>query len=220
MITLAIETAMRGGSLSLMENNREIDFRVGSNSVSKAEDVLERIASVLRDNEVKKIDLIAVATGPGSSTGVRIGLATALGLRKSFKCETVGVSIFEALIFEKDFNETALLAIPVGGRHIAWQVFEKKSSFQANRAQKIQCGNVDVFSNLLKNQDFTEIILHAELTELITSNVKKFEKCEVQIMSGKFARLIGLKAIHTINDSGKNKKNNFLSTMRPIMLKC
>lgn len=220
MIILAIETAIRGGSLALMENNREIDIRVGNNSVSKAEDVLEQIASVLRDNEVKKIDLIAVSTGPGSSTGVRIGLATALGLKKSFKCETVGVSIFEALMFDKDFNETALLAIPVGGRHIAWQVIEKKSSLQANRAQKIECGNVDVFSNLLKNQDFTEIILHAELIKFITSNVRKFEKSKIQIISEKFARLIGLKGMHAVNNSGIVKENNFLSTMRPIMLKC
>lgn len=208
MMTLAIETAIRGGSLSLLEDDREIDFWVGNNDVSKAEDVLEQIAGILKYNKVKKIDLIAVSIGPGSSTGIRIGLATALGLKMPFKCKIVGISIFEALIFNKEFSEPALLAIPFGNRQIAWQVFEKKTSRQTSRTAKIEFGNPTVFSNLLKNQIFAGIILHDELTKLLSSMDKMSGKSKIEIMDNRFATLIGLKARQTIIDKQNGWNEN------------
>jgi tRNA threonylcarbamoyladenosine biosynthesis protein TsaB len=44
------------------------------------------------------MDLIAVATGPGSFTGIRVGLAAALGWAKAFGLPIRGVSVLEALV--------------------------------------------------------------------------------------------------------------------------
>lgn len=192
MNTLAIETAIRGGSLSLMKDEQEVDFWVGDKNVSKAEDVLEQISNMLKNNEIKKIDLIAVSVGQGSSTGIRIGLATALGLRKSYNCEIVEVLVFEGLTHNKIFNEPTLLAIPVGRRQIAWQVFEKDISYQKYRTTDIEIGNTTVFLKLIRNQNFPKIILHSELTEIVVDVDKTTETSRIEVMDDNLATLIGL----------------------------
>jgi tRNA threonylcarbamoyl adenosine modification protein YeaZ len=193
MTTLAIETAIRGGSLSLIKDEQEIDFWIGNKNVSKAEDVLEQISNLLKINQINNIDLIAVSKGPGSSTGIRIGLATALGLSKPFSCKVTEVSVFEALTYNRTINKPTIMAISVGSRQIAWQVFEKDISCQKHRTTEIEIGNKPVFLNLLNKRNFTHIILHSELTEIVLKNNKKSKTGRVEVMDDKFATLIGLK---------------------------
>lgn len=63
-----------------------------------AEFIISLIDRLLRENGVAKRELngIIVSTGPGSFTGLRVGLATAKGLAQALKIPVAGVSIFEA----------------------------------------------------------------------------------------------------------------------------
>lgn len=185
----------------MLEDDREIDFWIGNNNVSKAEDVLEQVSDILENNGIKKIDLIAVSDGPGSSTGIRIGLATALGLRKSFNCEIVRVSVFEAILFNKRFYQPLVVAIPVGSRQIAWQVFEKDVLCQKH--QIAEYGNIKVFPKPSNSQSFTKIILHSELIEVILSADKKIEAGRIEIMDDNIAALIGLRGKQIIAEKYK-----------------
>lgn len=47
----------------------------------------------------KKLDLIVVGCGPGSFTGIRIGIATARGLSMSLDCPLAGISTLDALAY-------------------------------------------------------------------------------------------------------------------------
>ncbi|MDQ3799109.1 MAG: tRNA (adenosine(37)-N6)-threonylcarbamoyltransferase complex dimerization subunit type 1 TsaB [Acidobacteriota bacterium] len=98
-IILAIETALHPGSVSILDGASEIDFHVGSAEVSRSEDLLPIIAELLRRTGIhqRQVDLIGVSLGPGSFTGVRVGLATAKGLALGIGCECVGVSTLEIL---------------------------------------------------------------------------------------------------------------------------
>lgn len=62
-------------------------------------ELLGRIDSLLSERKitVKDLDYIAVAVGPGSFTGIRIGVAAALAMRRASKAETVGVSTLETV---------------------------------------------------------------------------------------------------------------------------
>ena len=124
-VLLAIESAISGGSISLWSNSEEIDRWIGEGGVSRAEDLLPNIAEMLKRNSISRavIGSIAVSIGPGSFTGIRIGIATALGLRVSLGIPLVGISILEAIVLEQNAGRI-LAAVPMGRDAICYQMFD------------------------------------------------------------------------------------------------
>lgn len=124
-ITLAIESAIRGGSLSLFRGADEIDNWLGSADVSKAEELLVEIDAMLRRNAltIRDVDHVAVSAGPGSFTGIRIGIATALGLKAGLDITMSTVSALEAVAHTCNTENQATIALPVGRNAICVQTF-------------------------------------------------------------------------------------------------
>ena len=125
-ITLAIESAIAGGSLSLLSNESELDRWSGDDMVSRAEELLPNIIEMLERQNLdrKMLGRIAVSLGPGSFTGIRIGIATALGLKNSLNIPCVGMSALEAMAANANVTGTVIAALPVGRDLICSQVFE------------------------------------------------------------------------------------------------
>ena len=126
-IVLAIETAIVGGSISLAENGSEIGNWIGDNSgVAKAENLLGNIHDLLAASKIsqKDIDLIAVSAGPGSFTGIRIGIATALGLKTGLGIQMASVSALQALVHHHaDISADVFAVLPVGRNAVCIQRF-------------------------------------------------------------------------------------------------
>ena len=119
---LAIETAVGGGSVSLLRNDGcDVDTLEG---VSRAEELLIGIDRLLAkcDTSRDAIDTIAVSIGPGSFTGIRIGIATAIGLRSSLSADCVGVSAFDAISLSCP-DDDVVAVLPLGRGHFAFQEF-------------------------------------------------------------------------------------------------
>jgi len=115
-VTLAVESAICGGSISLIRAGSEIANWVGSANVSKAEDLLVNIDAMLTSTNIaaSDIDLIAVSAGPGSFTGIRIGIATALGLKAGLGIEMSSESALKAMAFTQPDVGCIVAALPVG----------------------------------------------------------------------------------------------------------
>ncbi len=94
MLTLAFDTATGESTSALLD-----DAEVLGERVSRAQTLLEDVDALLRQAGAHPADLdrLAVGIGPGSFTGVRIGLAVARGLALSLDLPGAGVSTLVAL---------------------------------------------------------------------------------------------------------------------------
>jgi tRNA threonylcarbamoyladenosine biosynthesis protein TsaB len=92
-ITLAIDTAAPRLQLALALADGGSDALVEDIAKGHAEIIFDRIETLLARNGLSHADLerIAVTTGPGSFTGLRIGLSAARGLGLARKLPVVGV---------------------------------------------------------------------------------------------------------------------------------
>ncbi len=94
MLTLAFDTATSVATVALADGEEVIGERV-----SRAAGVLAdaHVLLAAAGREPKDIARLVVGTGPGSFTGIRVGLATAQGLALALDLPVAGVSTLDAL---------------------------------------------------------------------------------------------------------------------------
>jgi tRNA threonylcarbamoyladenosine biosynthesis protein TsaB len=98
MLVLALDTTTRAGSCALARDGVLVAERV-SDSAEHASRLPADLMTLLDQASIglREIDLFAVATGPGSFTGLRIGIATMQGLAFAGGKPLIGVPTFDAL---------------------------------------------------------------------------------------------------------------------------
>lgn len=102
MILLSIDTSASLCGAGLFDGERELGREVIDIGKGHAEHLMAVIEAALGKAGVSypEIDRIAVAIGPGSFTGIRVGVATARGLALALKVPAVGVNNLEAAALE------------------------------------------------------------------------------------------------------------------------
>ena len=99
MRVLALDTTTRAGSAALVLDDRVVDERSGDGSRTHALRLPNELLVLAEANGwlLSDVDLYAVASGPGSFTGLRIGIATLQGLALVHGKRIVAVPVLEAL---------------------------------------------------------------------------------------------------------------------------
>lgn len=99
MLILALDTTTRAGSCALARAGRVLR-ELGSDASKPPASRLPGDLAALLEREgvtLPEIDVYAVATGPGSFTGLRVGIATMQGLAVAARKPLIGVSAFDAM---------------------------------------------------------------------------------------------------------------------------
>ncbi|OBX23831.1 MULTISPECIES: tRNA (adenosine(37)-N6)-threonylcarbamoyltransferase complex dimerization subunit type 1 TsaB [Bizionia] len=111
-IILSIETATTNCSVSLSKEGETFALKEDyNNGFSHAERLHIFIDDILKENNIDKseIDAVAISKGPGSYTGLRIGVSAAKGLCFALNIPLISVSTLEAMAHQVKISEGVII---------------------------------------------------------------------------------------------------------------
>ncbi len=99
MITIAVDTSGPVCGVAVLKDDRITGEEMVLNRMTHSANLMPMIDRVLTESEINlgKVDRIACVTGPGSFTGVRIGVSTVKGIAHGRNIECVAVDALEAM---------------------------------------------------------------------------------------------------------------------------
>lgn len=101
MLTLALESSAKAASAAVFEEDKMLAYAIQNAGLTHSRTLLPMAEGLVKglDRTMADISLVAVSHGPGSFTGLRIGLAEAKGLCWALQIPAVGVSTLEAMAY-------------------------------------------------------------------------------------------------------------------------
>ena len=99
MLILAFETSAKAASVALTENGKLLGEAYQNTGLTHSQTLMVMAEDVLQQcgKTAREVNAVAVAAGPGSFTGVRIGVAAAKGFSWGAELPCYGVSTLEAM---------------------------------------------------------------------------------------------------------------------------
>lgn len=179
MKNLAIDSSSEVCGVALLEDDKLIDDNSLNNGKTHSENLMPLIKEILERNnlELKDIDLISCVVGPGSFTGIRIGVSTVKALAEVYKIKVAEVTSLEVLA--KNLSS------------------KTRVSMIDARNDQVYCGIFD--ENLELLEDYM-----ADSIENVISKLSKYEDIEVNGSGAvKFQDLI-LEKLPSVKFSDKN----------------
>jgi len=124
-LILAIETATRAGGVAVARGETLLSRREGDASISHSTNLIEMIDAVLNEAgaHLSEVDVFAVAVGPGSFTGLRIGLATVKAFAEVNQRPVVGISTLAAVAHASALEGDVVSLLPAGRGELFAQMF-------------------------------------------------------------------------------------------------
>ncbi len=155
-ILLNIETATTVCSVSLSENNKLLAYKELNSGYTHAENLTVFIQDVLKEASlaINKIDAVAVSMGPGSYTGLRIGVSTAKGLCYALNKPLIAIDTLQALANNYKMNfqiENQLLCPMIDARRMEVYCAIYNSELKNIEAVRAEIVNENSFKEVLLN---------------------------------------------------------------------
>jgi tRNA threonylcarbamoyladenosine biosynthesis protein TsaB len=115
-LILSLETATRAGSIALVRGEALLASRAGDAQISHSTNLLDNIKAVLGEagQTLREIDIFAVAIGPGSFTGLRIGLATVKSFAATLVRPCIGIQTLHAIAYAAGESRCTIAMLPAG----------------------------------------------------------------------------------------------------------
>jgi tRNA threonylcarbamoyladenosine biosynthesis protein TsaB len=124
-LILSVETATLSGSVALSRGDEMLGVVNGDANISHSNTLLRDVDKLLAQTQITlpEIDLFAVATGPGSFTGLRIGIATIKALAATLDRPTAGIPTLEAVALSGGVSAESVALLPAGRGEVFTQLF-------------------------------------------------------------------------------------------------
>jgi tRNA threonylcarbamoyladenosine biosynthesis protein TsaB len=164
MLILAIDTSGQSGGITLAEADTA-SFRVIESAAiaggTFSAQLIPTLAALLKKHGygVKDLSGFAAASGPGSFTGLRVGLSAIKGLAETLHKPIATVSVLEALASLADGAGKIAAAIDAGRKEVFLGLYEKSGGALIHQQEQ-----------LLAQQDFLATLMTEQPAVIITSD--------------------------------------------------
>ena len=152
MKILSIDTASNICTVAILENTTCLKELIVNDARNHSEKIMPLIEQVLAETHLtlSQIDLIVCNKGPGSFTGIRIGVGTVLAFRDSLNIKCLGISSLEALAYNVNTNGLVCSLIDAKNNNFYFGLFDRKDNnyFQIGN---LEFKTIDEAISLLKS---------------------------------------------------------------------
>ncbi len=181
-IILAIETSTSICSIALQKDGVLIGEMSSDDKGAHSERLMGMVKELLANNDLKVDDLAAVAVseGPGSYTGLRIGVSTAKGLAFGLGLPLIGVSTLKAMataVKDKVSSPGTIVAVLDARR---MEVYRAIFDFEMSQMGEIE-------SEIIEANSFSDL-LESGLVYFVGDAVSKIES-EIQHENARFLQI-------------------------------
>ena len=215
MLTLAIDTATKVCTIALTRDGEvlaEYDVNVG---LTHSEGLLPQIEQLMNRTGLQKksIDLLAVSMGPGSFTGLRIGLATAEAMAYSWQCMLHGVNTLKALAYN----------IPVEGIILSPVLDAQKGNFYQAIYEWVDGSLVELEAvKVVSKEELLNKFLAYEKKVLLLGETKGLEKLDLGVnvkLAPKALRMPKASSVALLAESEHNPGDKNIFGLEPYYIR-
>lgn len=173
-LVLAIDTSSASASFALARGNEVLSVLKGDASVPHSKTFFLQISELLTlsgHSTINDVELFAVATGPGSFTGLRVGLSASKGLAQSLGKPVVGLSSFDAIALASKVKGEVWVMIEAGRKEY---YFGLRRIVEGGLVQTIGKDYVGEPEKFLNSMPENRIVTAATLPEFL-KNLPNFQ---------------------------------------------
>lgn len=138
MKILAIDTSSVYASCALYEDGEIVGERIEKNGLVHSKSLMPLVEGCLGERDVNDIDLFACVAGPGSFTGVRIGVCAVKGLAQATGKMCVGVDTLDCLSENLPFAPTVCPIMDARRGQVYCAVYENGVKIRDDAASSIE----------------------------------------------------------------------------------
>ena len=181
-LTLAINTASSETSIAFFEGENLLIEKSWVSKNDEAEKLMPEIKKLLKKRDFEEIGKVIVVKGPGSFTGLRIGVTVANTIAYLNKCELFGVDTCEYLwaSLSEEFTGSKVL------KHLALLIFAGSKGVYVSRnfesADKADMVNLHELNDYLKEHKITKYF--GDISKDQQKTLEEFEGLEMKISFG------------------------------------
>ena len=219
MKILGIDTSSMAASVAVIEDNKLICEYTINTKKTHSQKLMPMIENMLglSDLNVREIDAIAVCEGPGSFTGLRIGMATAKAIAHVNDIPVIGVNSLEALAANMNLCDKKICSILDAQRN---QVYTGRYQYEGTKLVEIKEIGIQQIDELLEElaQSKEEWILVGEAVYKYEDKIREIENIEIPAASNNVTKAGSLCSVAKVKfDEGKDIFNCY--TVNPLYIR-
>lgn len=207
---LSLDSSAVTASVALTDGDRVIKSEFVNSGLTHSETLLPMVKRVMGDYEFSSLDAVAITAGPGSFTGVRIGVATVKGIAFAGNIPCYGVSTLEAIAYNFVDENCVVCAVMDARRMQFYNAIFKVENGIVSRITPDRAISIDDLREELKQYD--SVIIAGDGAALCSQNIA-LDNCKIAADDKIYQNAL------SVAKCVKNKKAIAPSALMPVYLR-